>query len=73
MDDIIYTRSSQSLVDEFKLGMMNTFEMSYLGLLHYLSWKLNKEKKQYLFLKRTLQKDYSSVLIYINGRKYCEQ
>ena len=35
VDDIIYMGSSNSLVTEFKNCMMNKFEMSDLGLLHY--------------------------------------
>ncbi|XP_052172111.1 uncharacterized mitochondrial protein AtMg00810-like [Diospyros lotus] len=35
VDDIIYPSSSSSLVDEFKSQMMNEFEMSDMGLLHY--------------------------------------
>jgi len=35
VDDIIYTSSSIFLVDEFKSQMMNEFEISYMGLLHY--------------------------------------
>jgi hypothetical protein len=35
VDDIIYTSSSTYLVDEFKTQMMNEFEMSDMGLLHY--------------------------------------
>ncbi|XP_047261116.1 secreted RxLR effector protein 161-like [Capsicum annuum] len=35
VDDIIYTSSSNFLVDNFKSQMMNEFEMSDMGLLHY--------------------------------------
>ena len=35
VDDIIYTSSSSFLVNEFKSQMMNEFEMSDMGLLHY--------------------------------------
>ncbi|KAA3467260.1 Retrovirus-related Pol polyprotein from transposon TNT 1-94 [Gossypium australe] len=35
VDDIIYTSSSTFLVNEFKSQMMNEFEMSDMGLLHY--------------------------------------
>ncbi|KAA3467261.1 Retrovirus-related Pol polyprotein from transposon TNT 1-94 [Gossypium australe] len=35
VDDIIYTSSSTFLVDKFKSQMMNEFEMSDMGLLHY--------------------------------------
>ena len=35
VDDIIYTNSSSSLVDEFRSQMIDEFEMSDMGLLHY--------------------------------------
>ena len=35
VDDMIYLGSSESIVAEFKASMMKSFEMSYLGLLHY--------------------------------------
>ncbi|XP_057785127.1 uncharacterized mitochondrial protein AtMg00810-like [Salvia miltiorrhiza] len=35
VDDIIYMGSSHSLITEFKESMMNMFEMTDLGLLHY--------------------------------------
>lgn len=35
VDDIIYTSSSMSLVNDFKAQMMNEFEMSDMSLLHY--------------------------------------
>lgn len=35
VDDIIYTRSSSVLMDEFKAKMMRKYEMSDLGLLHH--------------------------------------
>ena len=35
MDDIIYMKSSQYLVNEFKLSMMSEFDTIYLGILYY--------------------------------------
>ena len=35
VDDIIYSSSSIFLVDEFKSQIMNEFDMSDMGLLHY--------------------------------------
>lgn len=35
VDDIIYISSSNSLLDKFKFQVMNEFEMSDTGLLHY--------------------------------------
>lgn len=35
VDDIIYMGTSSRLVENFKKQMMNRFEMTDLGLLHY--------------------------------------
>lgn len=35
VDDIIYLGSLQSLLEEFNVGMMNTFEMVDIGLMQY--------------------------------------
>lgn len=35
VDDIVYTSSSQALINEFKAEMMGTFDMSDLGLMSY--------------------------------------
>lgn len=43
VDDVIYMWSRKSMVDEFKQRLMNTFEMSDLGLLQYF---LGLEVKQ---------------------------
>lgn len=57
VDDIIYLGSSQSVIDEFKDGMMNTFEMSDLGLMHY-------------FLRLEVRQEHDG--IFVNQRKYAE-
>lgn len=35
VDDLIFTGSSSTMFDDFKQSMMNEFEMSDLGLMHY--------------------------------------
>lgn len=35
VDDIVYTSSSSTLLEQFKLDMMNTFNMSDMGLMSY--------------------------------------
>ena len=35
VDDIIYTGSSDEMIQEFKMDMMKHYEMSDLGLLHH--------------------------------------
>lgn len=35
VDDIIYTSSSTSMLSEFKRDMMNTFNMTDLGLMNH--------------------------------------
>lgn len=51
--DIKYMGSTQSLVDEFKLGMMNIFKMINLGYYTIFScWRSNRERMAYLFNKK---------------------
>ena len=35
VDDLIYTGNSEKMMQDFKNGMMETYEMSDLGILHY--------------------------------------
>ena len=35
VDDLIYTGNNETMVKEFKDNMIRTFEMTYLGLMHY--------------------------------------
>lgn len=64
VDDIIYSSSSVSLVDEFKSQMMNEFEMSDMGLLHYF-WALKsiKLKIEYFFHKGNMPRTFSLSLV----------
>lgn len=54
IDDIIYTNSSQVFVDEFKVGTMNTFEMSDLRMLHsFLGFGVKQGVDEiFIFLKK---------------------
>ena len=52
MDDIIYTGSSQYLIDEFKLSMMSKFDMTNLGLLHYLLGLEVNQGDHYIFISQ---------------------
>ena len=63
VDDIIYMGSSNSLVIEFKKCMMNKFEMSDLGLLHYfLGLEVKQGSDGFLFHKESMQWIYSKNL-----------
>ena len=35
MDNLIFTESNGAMFDDFKRSMMNEFDMSDLGLMHY--------------------------------------
>lgn len=52
VDDIIYTGSSCSLVEEFKQSMMQNFEMSDLGLLHYFLGLEIKQSADGIFISQ---------------------
>lgn len=60
VDNIIYMGSNESIVEEFKLGMMRSFEMIDLGLLHYF---LGLEIKQSSDGVYVCQKKYSEDLL----------
>ena len=52
VDDIIYMGSSHSLIQEFKKGMMTTFEMTDLGLLHYFLGLESKQGEDGVFISQ---------------------
>ncbi|XP_016706152.1 uncharacterized mitochondrial protein AtMg00810-like [Gossypium hirsutum] len=61
VDDIIYTSSSNFLIDEFKSQMINGFEMSDMGLLHYfLGFKVHQAKNGIYISQRKYAKDLLS-------------
>ena len=54
------TRNHTSLVEKFKLEMMEVFEMTDLGLMTFsLEWKSNKVNIKFLFVRRNTLKRYS--------------
>ena len=60
VDDIIYMGSSSSLVVDFKMSMMKTFEMTDLGLLHYFLGLEIKQGEDGVFIS---QKKYAEDLL----------
>ncbi|XP_020533827.1 uncharacterized mitochondrial protein AtMg00810-like [Jatropha curcas] len=61
VDDIIYTSSSNSLMDKFKSQIMSEFEMSDMGLLHYfLGLEVYQVEDGIFILQRKCAKDIIS-------------
>ncbi|XP_049387663.1 uncharacterized mitochondrial protein AtMg00810-like, partial [Solanum stenotomum] len=69
VDDIIYTSSSISLVDEFKSQMKNEFEMSDIGLLHYFLGLEVHQAEDGIFLS---QRKYARDLLIKFGLLNCK-
>jgi len=69
VDDIIYTSSSIFLVDEFKSQMMNEFEMSDMGLLHYFLGLEVYQTEDGIFIS---QRKYASDLLNKFGMSNCK-
>lgn len=69
MDDIIYTSSSDVLINQFKLEMMKTFEMSDLGELNYFLGLQFKQEPDGIFIK---QKNYIENLLQQLNMKNCK-
>ena len=64
VDDIIYSTSSISLVDEFKSQMMNEFEMSDMGLIHYfLGVEVHQDGDGIFLSQRKYAKDLLTSLV----------
>ena len=60
VDDIIYTSFVRSLLEDFKSHMMNEFELSNMGLLHYfLFLQVHQTEERYFFHKGNMIKTYS--------------
>ncbi|XP_052485239.1 uncharacterized mitochondrial protein AtMg00810-like [Gossypium raimondii] len=67
VDDIIYTSSSNLLVNEFKSQMMNEFEMSDMGLLHYfLGLEIHQADDGIFISQRKYAKDLLSKFSMLN-------
>ena len=69
VDDIIYMGSNESIVEEFKLGMMRSFEMTDLGLLHYFLGLEIKQSSDGVFL---CQKKYAEDLLNSFHMMHCK-
>ncbi|KAK4395665.1 Retrovirus-related Pol polyprotein from transposon RE2 [Sesamum angolense] len=53
VDDLIYTRNNEKMIQDFKEDMMKTFEMSDLGLMHFfLGIEINQEKEGIFICQR---------------------
>ena len=61
VDDLLVTGNHTSLVEKFKLEIMEVFEMTDLGLMIFFSleWKSNKVNMKFLFVIRNTPKRYS--------------
>ena len=60
VDDLLVTGNHTSLVEKFKLEIMEVFEMTDLGLMTFsLEWKSNKVNIKFLFVRRNTLKRYS--------------
>ncbi|XP_017629107.1 uncharacterized mitochondrial protein AtMg00810-like [Gossypium arboreum] len=69
VDDIIYTSSSTFLVDKFKSQMMNEFEMSNMGLLHYFLGLEVHQAEDGIFIS---QRKYTNDLLSKFGMLNCK-
>ncbi|XP_049360646.1 secreted RxLR effector protein 161-like [Solanum verrucosum] len=69
VDDIIYTGSSSSLLEEFKSQMMNEFETSNMGLLHYFLGLQFHQTEEGIFLS---QRKYARDLLNKFGMLNCK-
>lgn len=65
LDDIIYTRSSNELISEFKSEMMKQYEMTNKGLLHHFLGLGVVQTKSCIFLHL---KKYAKALLDKLGR-----
>jgi len=69
VDDIIYNSSSHSLLEEFKSQMINEFEMSDMGLLHYFLGLQVHQTEEGIFLS---QRKYARDLLNKFGMLNCK-
>ena len=57
VDDLLYMGSCAKMKDDFKIAMMNEFEMKDLGLMKYfLGMEVYQNKDKFLFVKKSMQK-----------------
>lgn len=69
MDDIVYTSSSEALINQFKAEMMRTFDMSDLGELNYFLGLEVIQRSYGIFIR---QKRYIEVLLHQLNMTNCK-
>ncbi|XP_050147299.1 uncharacterized mitochondrial protein AtMg00810-like [Malus sylvestris] len=69
VDDIIYTRSSIEMMEEFKADMMHKYEMTDLGLLYHFLRMETMQIETSIFIH---QKKYATSLLKKFGLQYCK-
>ncbi|KAI5352933.1 hypothetical protein L3X38_005825 [Prunus dulcis] len=69
VDDIVYTGSSEELIDEFKTEMMRRYEMIDLGLLYHFLGMAVIQTESCIFIN---QKKYALTLLDKFGLKHCK-
>ncbi|KAI5349042.1 hypothetical protein L3X38_001929 [Prunus dulcis] len=69
VDDIVYTGSSEELIDEFKTEMMRRYEMTDLGLLYHFLGMAVIQTESCIFIN---QKKYALTLLDKFGLKQCK-
>ena len=69
VDDLIITRSNESLIDEIKSDLSNAFDMSDLGLTHYCLGIEVWQKEDGVFLT---QSKYARDLLYKFNMQDCK-
>lgn len=69
VDDIVYTSSSEALINQFKAEMMRTFDMSDLGELNYFLGLEVIQRSDGIFIR---QKRYIEVLLHQLNMTNCK-
>lgn len=69
MDDAIYTSSSPTLLEEFKVEMMSTFNMSDSGIMSYFLGLEVRQRSDGIFIG---QRNYIEDLLHKLNMKQCK-
>ncbi|CAL9010923.1 unnamed protein product [Prunus brigantina] len=69
VDDIVYTKNSQELMQDFKTDMMQRYEMTDLGLLHHFLGMGIIQSEDFIFIH---QKKYASTHLKKFGLQDCK-
>ena len=69
VDDLVFTGSDENMIEDFKRDMMNKYEMSDLGLLHYFLGIEVSHSEDGLFIS---QKKYTRSLLERFNMKDCK-